>query len=289
MLTFRKLFFLHLGITFLQVHASEDPRPDSSELVTYFYSVNPSRWSTVRDESSSGGDPFGGDSFGKSRKTEIDDRLQLLFQRYGVKFPEGSYLRYEPVLTGILFKNTEENHETFFKILNRSGVDWRQVQINFFLVSLPLEKVKMNEETGDNVLALWDEGEAQLRMKAGVVIINGVNAVHTFHFLNATGEKQRFTMNLTSTVQPSERSVSVVALLEQKPVDNKNKPVDPDGSGTWELTTSVVVTEGNPLLLSSYPDAVGNQQNYLFITAQILPKQPVRIKGVELEEEENFE
>ncbi|WFB37491.1 hypothetical protein P3T73_06930 [Kiritimatiellota bacterium B12222] len=102
-------------------------RAQDQEMETRYYPVDSVRWMKVSNfinEQSPNQDPFSAkDSFsdGEGRFT-YDQKLIQLFKRYGIEFPEGASLMYEPLSTGLVAVNTLENLKNLEEVIGKLNV-----------------------------------------------------------------------------------------------------------------------------------------------------------------------
>ncbi len=116
-------------------------REGTGRFITRFYPVDPARWTAVTGSirPSGGGlaaanadpfgaaqDPFGG---GAAAPAAAGPDMKEIFTRFGMKFPQGAEIAYEPLISQLVVTLTPNQFPQFEEILEKINVAPRQVQI----------------------------------------------------------------------------------------------------------------------------------------------------------------
>ncbi|MFT7512285.1 MAG: hypothetical protein ACI9QL_001493 [Candidatus Omnitrophota bacterium] len=144
------------------------------ERLKRFYSVDPSLIDERVSSSNGGFDDFGGGS-------GVDD-LKELFTNYGLSFPPGTSIRYEPLTSQLVLIQTADNIERFEQIVNTIDGPRPQVEISGAFVTFALEDFKAlgklpENATTEELVALRKQGKGRLVQPFKIVTIPGINAV----------------------------------------------------------------------------------------------------------------
>jgi general secretion pathway protein D len=118
-------------------------RIGAGRFVTRFYPVDPARFTTVTGTMGGGGarrlgggaDPFGAaDPFAPAAPAgggggDDGPDVRALFERYGVRIPEGGDIAYEPMIAQLVVTLTPDQFPQFEEVLAKINVSPRQVEI----------------------------------------------------------------------------------------------------------------------------------------------------------------
>jgi len=204
----KKLVILLIALSFFPAVAQEEGNDSElNELVTYVFPLHGQDFRVMfslldEQEVESGStkdDPFGGGS-AKRRTTP-----KKMFSRYGVSFPAGSSIEYDPFLVSIVMTNTMENQKRLHKILNTRSVSPTQVAMHFQVFSLQEDKVQEIEKkqekplVAEDVVKLWKRDLATLKMSQSLITLHGVNAIMEAGWM-MDGSEQGILLNVTPTV-----------------------------------------------------------------------------------------
>ncbi len=211
----KHLFCVLALLPLLCTFAQRKPEAESEELETYLFPAS-ERMRTSSHQSS----PFGGSSpFGSANPPETIDFKGLLSQ-FGVTFPEGSSVEYDPLTASVRMTNTRVNHRKVYEILTRSGVADEQVLLTCTWLTLSeksvqdLEKQKGEPLSGDDLLALWKKGVAEQVLSQSLTTLNGVNTIlETGTSPSAKELIPPLTTNVTVTVSSNELHMTLTLLL----------------------------------------------------------------------------
>lgn len=112
----------------------------------------------------------------------IDEKtLMKFFQQCGQSFPEGSYIRYNPLDSTLIHYNTEENQKRLGGMLGGPSIPV-QVRIDALLVDFPIQEIdkiaRGNSRPlprSEDILQLWLEGKGTLLHALKLITRSGVN------------------------------------------------------------------------------------------------------------------
>jgi len=143
----------------------------TGNVVTRFYSVDPNLFNERVGTMSAGGGGGGGggfDDFGAEPFGDVGGDsgggmgdLKALFTNYGVPFPPGSSITYEPVISQLIVANTPENLEKFEVVLDKINIQPRQIEIEARFVEVlqtDLEEVGFQHFITDDVELAIEDG-----------------------------------------------------------------------------------------------------------------------------------
>lgn len=149
-------------------------RIGSGRFITRFYPVDPARFTTVTGtmggggRTMGGGDPFGGggDPFAPATPARRDapdegPNVRALFERYGVRFPEGAEVAYEPMIAQLVVTLTPDQFPQFEEVLAKINVSPRQVEIEARFVEVlqrDLDQIGVEWILNDNAELLVQRG-----------------------------------------------------------------------------------------------------------------------------------
>jgi Flp pilus assembly secretin CpaC len=223
----------------------------AEEMVTKTYPVDPDLFFTGIGTMATSGDEGPFEEFGAEPFTEkaIDpnkpSNLMEMFTNYGVNFPSGSSLVYDPVTAKLILKNTQENVEAFETVFNAPNEFPRNIELNGFFISFTedeLASINNASPTTDELMTLKDEGKGKQLAPFKLVTINGVNAmvesvkeyIYPTEFTVIPSDTNavagvRFgvqpgafetrelgqIINFTPTVSPDNRTINLTVLLER--------------------------------------------------------------------------
>jgi hypothetical protein len=172
------------------VACGETPGMRGGELVTRQYDVLPNCSEHVGSFSERG--PSGG-AGGEA------DAWKKFFEVLGVKWPEGSSIKYVPAVGKLYVRNTPENLVTFEKVLASLNIVPHQVEIEVDFVSFDKGDVATLAAKGvtvEGLTGLWGAGKAKLVAAPRITTQSGVQAT-------AKG--------VTECIYPTETTVSLPA------------------------------------------------------------------------------
>ena len=143
------------------------------ELSTRFYPVDPALFSDFT--ASGGGDAGGGDGFGEFGDFDSGggsdapgSDIKSTFTGYGVPFPPGSSIIYNPLISQIIVANTVENLEKFEDVLAKLNITPRQIEIEAKFVEViqtDLEELGFEWIFTDDVELASKDGNAPLAQR----------------------------------------------------------------------------------------------------------------------------
>ncbi|MFT5497209.1 MAG: hypothetical protein ACI9TH_002615 [Kiritimatiellia bacterium] len=224
-------------------------------MITHTYSVDPTLFSERiplgmgpggfddDDEGGVGDDGGSFDDFDAPNVVADGVSLKAVFNAYGVPFPAGSSITYEPVISQLIVRNTEENLKIFERILDTINIQPRQVEISGAFVTFTLAELAMIPDlvlpelaSTAQLVALRESG-AGIGAPFRVVTINGVNAVvedveeiiYPTEFDVSEGDIKRIAvipgafetrevgqiLNVTPIVSPDNHTINLTLLPEQ--------------------------------------------------------------------------
>jgi len=222
------------------------------------------------------GAPFGGGNpFGSVNPPPKND-LEGLLTRFGVSFPEGSSVEYDPMIASIIMTNTRANQRKLYEILNKSGVADEQVQMTFQWITAPekvvqeMERKKGEPLDGDGINKLWKSGAAKQILSQSLLTLNGVNTILETGTSPAAEEFiPPLTTNVTVTVGTNDLHMTVTLLL--RPTEKR--------SGTekslFHGLTSTILMSMNEFVPVFHTTTEKGERLYLLLHGRIRhPKPP---------------
>ena len=191
-------------------------REGQGRLITRFYPVDPTRWTTVTNSMGTGlggggggggggnpfDSPFGGGG-AAAAPTEGPDLLEL-FSRYGVNIPENGQIGYEPLISQLVVTLTPDQFPQFENVLSKINVAPRQVEIEARFVEVlqrDLEQLGFEWILTDNAEILTEPGPGPASSRPRVqadALPNGLTGGMRFFDFDSAG----------NTVEPGSRDAS---------------------------------------------------------------------------------
>ncbi len=235
------------------------------EMIERFYPVDPTRWMTVTP-------PVQGDPFGAGQSQSPDDQYLLnLFKRYGVDFPEGASVVYEPLISQLRVVNTADNLARFEEILRKTDVDVRQVYVDYWAVKFDAKALRTLERKlgrplqDEEYLSLWQEGKGEGVFSQGVRTVHGVNAIIESSMNEDPEDMSDMVLNVTPTVG-NRGEINLVLLPAHRQKGEKWKAVNQQEK-SWALATSVVLLDGKSVVLGHSSTETGAHRIVFFLSA----------------------
>lgn len=236
------------------------------KMVTRYYPVDPERWTQAT--TFEGNDPFGNES----EKSSVNDDLVEFFKRYGVSFPEGASLVYEPIVSQLVAVNTPKNIDKIEDIISRSDPDIQQVYVDIWAVSFPAETLQESERKLGRPLqdkeyfSLWKNGEGRRVFSQGIRTINGVNSVIETGKGSSSDKEPDFLLNVTPTV--GTRGNINLVMLPAHAMPKDNVKADQNEGLFWELITSVALMDADSIVLGHSSTRDKSHRIILFLSAR---------------------
>lgn len=239
-----------------------------------------------------------------------EDLQAHLTETLGMEFPEGSWVRFQMVPMSLTLHNTQAGHDLLMLGLIKIRAFARQIQIDLRMISFPsaeldaLERAAGRPLTDAAILRLWREGQGETIFAQGIKTINGVNAIiesvveHIYPTEMWSKEVQMvtedgeavvhppyggfetrmvgFILNVTPVVNSTGNSISLV-LLPERTEDFGHDPHAPDKLrpvlprfGGMNITTSMVLHNGETVLIGNSSSTDRRERLFLFVTATLI-------------------
>lgn len=179
-------------------------RIGSGRFVTRFYPVDPARFTTVTgsmggrtlggggaaaDPFGGGADPFAAAPAGGGGGGGEGPDVKALFERYGVRFPEGAEVAYEPMIAQLVVTLTPDQFPQFEEVLAKINVSPRQVEIEARFVEVlqrDLDQLGVEWILNDNAELLVQQGPGPVtsrqRIQADASSTGITSAMRFFEF-----------------------------------------------------------------------------------------------------------
>ncbi|MCH8526316.1 MAG: hypothetical protein LAT79_04050 [Kiritimatiellae bacterium] len=246
-------------------------RIGSGRFVTRFYPVDPARFTTVtgtmggggrRLGGGGGGDPFGGggDPFAPSPPAggggggDDGPDVRALFERYGVRFPEGAEVAYEPMIAQLVVTLTPDQFPQFEEVLAKINVSPRQVEIEARFVEVlqrDLDQIGVEWILGDDAQLLVQRGPGPVssrpRIQADANSAGVTGAMRFFDFdaeANSTLPRSRGVQG--SGFNPIGDILSMRGVLTNPELQMIIHAIDQKGSSDLLSAPRVTTVNGTP-------------------------------------------
>lgn len=262
-----KALFLFLAMvvtgTLWAQKAEEDRPPEKMETYVFPVAPLPPGSYMYKESANEEENPF------KVEPTPVEDQVQKTMERYGIRFPAGSSLVYEPLISAFISVNTEENQQKIYGFLQKVDLGGSQVYLSLQAIRIPQAVAVASEKKAGGPLRaaavkrLWLEDKAAMLHSQGLLTQVGVNAiVDSGPASSIKGVLPNLSVNMTPTISKDRQQISVVVLL---------RPVDATKEHTFAfeaLTSSVHLRDGEEVLLTHVTLADGDRV-YLLLHARI--------------------
>lgn len=243
-------------------------RIGQGRFVTRFYPVDPARFTTVTGTMGGGGrrlgggaaaDPFGGgDPFAPAAPAggggDEGPDVRALFEQFGVQFPDGARIAFEPMIAQLVVTLTPDQFPQFEEVLAKINVSPRQVEIEARFVEVlqrDLDQMGVEWILGDDAQLLVQQGPGPVssrpRIQADANSAGFTGAMRFFDFdsdANSTLPRSRGVQG--SGFNPIGDILSMRGVLTNPELQMIIHAIDQKGSSDLLSAPRVTTVNGTP-------------------------------------------